>query len=312
MFGMDGGGTVVIDPAVGDEARLSLARLPADVLVPYRKPAPVPEKPTRNVTSPVGFGIATAGFATGFAALGTSFEWSLNMLAPITCCAAMVAAGEQVDRRRKARIATHPAITWHGRYVVPAADFDAESWPLWERAAAGENRITGATVVQQDLVDSVQVAAALPQRLWEIAERLALLSEARERQRAILGDVMPDDPAIAATVGWQRHAQELATADIARRVGDLEALADLLAAADAAIGKEAIASELADLNALHADLLARVGETDADAGPAERIAGEVAALIGQARDAVRRANAAAATLAVDGESETQATGQVGG
>jgi hypothetical protein len=313
-------GTVVIDPAIGDEARQSLARLAADVLVPYRKPVPESETPRKSPTTPVGFGIATAGFAAGFAAVGTSFEWSLNMLAPVTFCAAMVAMGDHVDRRRKARTASHPAIVWHGRYVVPVADIDAESWPLWERAAAGHERIKGASVVQRDLIDSVQVTAVLPQRLWEIAERLSLLSEARERQREILGEPVPDDAAIAATLGWQRRAQDLATADVTRRVADLEALADLFAAADAAIGRERIVSELAELNDLHADLLARIGETAAGTEPEERIAGDVTDIIEQAREAVRRANEAAATLALPGEdpagavpeSEAETPGEVGG
>jgi hypothetical protein len=318
-------GAVVIDPAIGDEAGKSLARVAADVLVPYRRPVPAPEAPTRSVTTPVGFGIATAGFAAGFAAMGTTFQWSLNMIAPVTFCAAMVALGDHADRRRKARTARHPAIVWHRRYVVPAADIDAESWPLWERATAGEDRIKGAAVVRRDLIDSVQVTAVLPQRLWEIAERLALLSEARERQREILGDPVPDDPAIAATVGWQRRAQDLATTDVTRRVADLEALAELFAAADAAIGRERIVSELAGLNDLHADLLAGIGDAAAGARPEEQIAGDAADLIERAREAVRLANAAAATLALPGEdppaagpesetphSKTQAAGEVGG
>lgn len=317
--GVDGG-AVVIDPAIGDEAKQSVARLPADVLVPYRKPVPVSRTAQRNVTTPVGFGIAVAGFAAGFAALGTSFQWSLNMIAPVALCAAMVAMGEHVDRRRKARTAGSPAIVWHGRYVVPGADFDAGSWPLWERATAGQERIKTATVVQRDLIDSVRLTALLPQRMWDIAERLALLSDARERQRAILRDGIPDDPAIAASVGWQRRAQDRARADIARRVADLEALADLVAAADAAVGRETVARELGGLNALHVELLARIGETDADAAATERIAGDVSAVIEQAREAARRLNAAAATLALPGQnpaataagSEAEARGQVGG
>lgn len=318
--GVDGG-AVVIDPAVGDEARQSIARLAADVLVPYRKPVPVPPSRTarKNVTTPVGFGIAVTGFAAGFAALGTSFQWSLNMTAPVAFCAAAVAMGEHVDRRRKARAASNPAIVWHGRYVVPGADFDAGSWPLWERATAGQERISTATVVQQDLIDSVQLTALLPQRMWDIAERLALLSDARERQRAILRDRIPDDPAIAATVGWQRRAQDRARSDIARRVADLEALADLVAAADAAVSKETVARELGSLNALHVDLLARIGETGADAAATERITGDVSAVIEQAREAVRRVNAAA-TLALAEQnpagtgagSEAEARGEVGG
>jgi hypothetical protein len=90
--------------------------------------------------------------------------------------------------------------------------------------------------------------------------------------------------------------QDLAAADVARRVQALEALADLLAKASAATRMETIATELADLSAIHADLLAGVGETAADADVADRLAADAATVIEQAREAVRRASEAARTL----------------
>jgi NAD(P)-dependent dehydrogenase (short-subunit alcohol dehydrogenase family) len=90
--------------------------------------------------------------------------------------------------------------------------------------------------------------------------------------------------------------QDHAAADVAWRVQDLEALADLLARASAVARTETIAAELADLNTIHADLLAGVGETVADLDFAERIADDAATVIEQAREAIRRANEAALTL----------------
>lgn len=69
--------------------------------------------------------------------------------------------------------------------------------------------------------------------------------------------------------------QDLAAANVARRVQALEALADLLAQASAAARTETIATGLAGLAAIHADLLAGVGETAPALGlPDEPAGGE--------------------------------------
>ena len=64
----------------------------------------------------------------------------------------------------------HAAAYYHRRYVVPRTDMDSDAREVWSRAIAAANTIGSAEVVRQRLVDSVQVAAAMPQRLWEIAE----------------------------------------------------------------------------------------------------------------------------------------------
>ena len=61
----------------------------------------------------------------------------------------------------------------------------------------------------------------LPYHLWDIAERLARVAEARASHKHILDDVAPDDPDVA-VVTRQPRAQALALAVAARRVSDLE------------------------------------------------------------------------------------------
>jgi hypothetical protein len=128
--------------------------------------------------------------------------------------------------------------------------------------------------------------------------------------RKILGDVPPDDPDVAPAVTRQRRAQELALADTARRVSDLERFADLLDAADLAARKESIVRELNALDDKHADLLAGIGDTALDTAPRTPLhrrrdrrhrAGQT--------EAIEQANEAALTLALLPGDEPDATSQ---
>lgn len=183
------GDAIVVDPGIPGDTRRSLLQLPAEGLVPYRGPVPVPEPPARNLVTPVGGGIAIAGWAAVIGVVGTSVQWSLNMTLPVTLCATFIAIAEHRDRKAALRRAQdNPAITCHRRYVRPSVDIDAEYRGMWDRAAAAGKRIQAADVVKQQLVDSVQVEAVLPQRLWEIADRLAgdaatVIEQAREAAR---------------------------------------------------------------------------------------------------------------------------------
>ena len=221
--------------------------------------------------------------------------WLIAMSGLSVLCAF---AGREDERR--VRLANAPIIH-HRRYVLPGSDIDAVDRPLWNRAVDAVNQVTKSDVVTRELIDSVQVTTVLPQRLWEIAERLARLAEVRIRQREILAGVSPDDPDIAVAVGRQRRAQDLAAADVERRVHNLEAFAELVARADTATRKEAIVSDLAELDGKHADLLAAVGETEADRDVAERLASDTTAIIEQAREAIRQANEAAINLVLPGD-----------
>jgi hypothetical protein len=197
--------------------------------------------------------------------------------------------------------AAQAPVTKHRRYVLPSTDIDAEHWKLWKRAVDARNKIAGADVVNDGRIDSVQIAEVLPQRLWDIAERLARLAEVRARHQEILDGVPPDDPDVAPAVTRQQRAQELALADATRRVSDLETFADLVTAADLAARKESIVRELNDLDDAHAELLAGIGDTALDADLAHQLTDDATAVIEQARQAIEQANEAALALAPPGD-----------
>ncbi len=285
--------TVVIDPRLPAELREALAGA-GRKLVPYQGPVPDPASPAngaRGCAFIAGFFLvlAIAGVGAGNGALA----YTMLMFAGTGLL--MTLLGRPSAREVEA---AHAPVTQHRRYVLPSTDIDAEHWKLWKRAVDARNRIAGADVVNAGRIDSVQVAEVLPQRLWDIAERLARVAEVRARHKQILGDVPQDDPDVAPTVTRQRRVQELALADAARRVSDLENFASLVDAADLAARKETIVRELNDLDETHADLLARIGDTDLDTDLNHRLADDATAVIEQARQAIEQANAAALTLAL--------------
>lgn len=290
--------TVVTDPELEPEIRDALLRAGGN-LVPYRGPVPAPNMPVGGARgcgflAGVCLVLAVMGAASGSPALAST----MLMFAGTGLLISLLGrpgAGEIA--------AAHAPITQHRRYVLPSKDIDTEHWTLWKRAVDARNRITGAEVIGSGQIDSVQVAEVLPQRLWDIAERLARLAEVRARHKEILGDISPDDPDIAAAVNRQQRAQELAAADVSRRVADLEKFADLVGAADLAVRKETIVRELNALDDTHADLLAGIGETIPDADLSERLANDATVLIDQARQAIRQANDAALTLVLPDDEE---------
>lgn len=191
----------------------------------------------------------------------------------------------------------HAAILYHRRYVCPTQDFDAHATQDWQRAVFAADKISRSDVVRDQLIDSVRVTTVLPYHLWDIAERLARLSSLRANHRAILAGVADDDPDVAVVLAPQRRAHKLATDDISHRVRDLEVFAARVADADAARRREEAVRRLADLNDVHRDLLARVGNTGGPGGdlPQEH---DVQAVIDQANKAIRAANEAGRSLAL--------------
>ncbi len=283
--------TVVIDPSLPRDVRDALVRA-GGKLVPYRGPAPAPASPANGARgcsffAGIFFVVAIAGVGAGNGALA----YTMLMFAGAGLLMTMLGRPSASEVR-----AAHAPVTQHRRYVLPSTDIDAEHWKLWKRAVDARNRIAGADVVSAGRIDSVQVAEVLPQRLWDIAERLARLAEVQARHQEILGDVPPDDPDVAPAVTRQRRAQELALADATRRVSDLEKFADLVDAADRAARKESIVRELNDLDDAHAELLAGIGETALDLHLAHRLADDATAVIEQARQAIEQANEAALAL----------------
>jgi hypothetical protein len=291
--------TVVIDPQLPVELRYALAN-GGGRLVPYQGPVPVPVTPRNGaggclVIAGIFFFVATLGFVNGAAGGG----YTMLAVGGIATLFALLARPGARDVA-----AAHAPVTEHRRYVLPGTDIDATYWQLWKRAVDARNRIVRAEVVGDGQIDSVQVAEVLPQRLWEVAERLARLSEVRARQQEILGGVAPDDPDVAPAVSRQRRAQEIAAADVARRVRNLEVFADLVERADSAARKESVLRELHELDDKHAELIAGVGDTAADADLTRRLADDVTAVIEQARDAIREANDAARSLALPDDEAT--------
>jgi hypothetical protein len=288
--------TVVIDPRLPAEVRDALARA-GRRLVPYQGPVPDPTTPTGSASgcaflAGMFFILAIVGVGTGSGALA----YTMLMFAGTGLLMAMLGRPSV-----KEIAAAHAPVTQHRHYVLPSTDIDADHWKLWKRAVDARNRVADAHVVDAGRIDSVQVTEVLPQRLWDIADRLARLAEVRAKHQEILGDVPPDDPDVAPAVIRQRRAQELALADAARRVSELEKFADLLDAADRAVRKESIVRELNALDDAHADLLAGIGDTDLDADLAHHLADDATAVIDQARQAIEQANEAALTLALPGD-----------
>jgi hypothetical protein len=201
-------------------------------------------------------------------------------------------------RRRERYELGNTAIFYHRRYVCPPGDLDAGGQQCWRRAAGAADRIGRSDVVGQQLIDSVRVTAVLPYRLWDIAEQLARLSALRAGHEQILHGVPTDDPDVAVVLNPQRRAHEIAAFDIECRIRDLEVFAGRVEDADGALRREKAVRQLADLNDVHRELLAHVGngieELDGDL-PAGH---DVQAVIDQANKAIRAANEAGRSLAL--------------
>jgi hypothetical protein len=168
----------------------------------------------------------------------------------------------------------------------------------WRRARKAARSIQAAEAVRLGLIDTVEIAAVLPYHLWDIAERLALMSAAERRLPSILQDVDMTDPEVQAILGPQRQVYALAVADVERRIGRLEEFAALAAKADAARKRKKVLAELAGLNPHYEELLVRLGESADGLSVTGHTADELRAVAAAADDAVRRANEAGRALVI--------------
>jgi hypothetical protein len=220
---------------------------------------------------------------------------------PVAVVAALIGfhdhePGQQPPRRRRGD--PDPALAYHRRYVVPELDLHDAGLARWRRASEAAKSIQAAEAVRLGLIDTVEIAAVLPCHLWDIAERLALMSATERRLPAILQGVDTNDSDIQAVLGPQRRVHDLAVADVEQRIGRLEEFAALAAKADAARRRKRAIAELADLNPGYEELLIRLGET----GNALTVTGhsgdELRAVAAEADDAVRQANEAGRALVI--------------
>jgi hypothetical protein len=152
--------------------------------------------------------------------------------------------------------------------------------------------------VRLGLIDTVEITAVLPYHLWDIAERLALMSVTERRLPAILQGVDTNDSEIQAVLGPQRRVHDLAVADVEQRIGRLEEFAALAAKADAARRRKNAVAELAGLNPHYEELLIRLGEPANALTVTGHAADELRAVAAAADDAVRRANEAGRALVI--------------
>lgn len=310
---------IVIDPAVPEEARRELEQAPLSALVGFSDPLPGQDQPAEpdagddGPLRPAGLrpaagaivavmavlivaGLATPGpfsFDLLFLAMIIGLPWatagSLYLMNRARGSAPELAAGRPWAR-------PGAAVAYRGRYVVPELDLEGDALAWWQRASQSAAAIRASESVRLGLINSVEVAAVLPYHLWDIAERLALLSRPQRRQAAILRDLDAGDPDVQVVLAPQQRARELTLADIERRIGRLEEFAALAAKADAARKRRRALEELAALNADYSELLIRLGDSDDALTDAGRAAGELRAMAAEADDAVRHANDAGRAL----------------
>lgn len=190
------------------------------------------------------------------------------------------------------------AVAYHRRYVVPELDLHGDTLASWQRASRAARQIRRSEAVRLGLIDSVEVAAVLPYHLWDVAERLALLSGPERRQASILHDLDPADPDVQIVLAPQQRTHELMVADIEQRIRRLEEFAALAAQADAARKRRRAIEELTALNLDYEDLLARLGEEGNALTVTGYPAGELRAMAADADEAVRLANEAGRALVI--------------
>ena len=198
--------------------------------------------------------------------------------------------------RRPSRRGRNAAVTYHRRYVVPELDLHGESKILWERAARAARTIRRSDAVRDGLIDTVEVSAVMPYHLWNIAERLALLSAPERRLSTIMRHLDETDPDVRAILEPQQRTRDLAVADVEQRVGRLEEFASLTVKADNARKRQQAIAELAALNPDYEELLYRLDDTENTLSTTGHPADELRAVVDDAGEAVRLANEAGRSL----------------
>ena len=310
---------IVIDPEVPEAARRELEAASLSALIGFSDPLPAQEPPgdrdsagagqarQPGVRLAVGTIAAVMMILTGVGLSGGGpFSADLVFLALLIGLPCAAAGGLHLLQKARRPLPELPggrpwarqgaAVAYRRRYVVPELDLHGDTLARWQRASQAARTIRASEAVRLGLINSVEVAAVLPYHLWDIAERLALLSGPERRQASILRELDVSDPDVQVVLGPQRHAHELALADIDRRIGRLEEFAALAAKADAARKRRRALEELARLNGDYAELLVRLGDVDDPLTAAGRPAGELRAMAAEADAAVRLANEAGRAL----------------
>lgn len=308
---------VIIDPEVPARARRELEEAPLSSLLGFSDPSldaarRAKDQGSNDQRSRKGPAMLLVGGTIGvmvllavalMAASGAAF--AALIVAAIVLGHAAIAGSVlyPVDRtrrtrpaRRRSRWGRNAAVSYHRRYVVPELDLHGESKLLWERAARASRTIRRSDAVRDGLIDTVEVTAVLPYHLWDIGERLALLSAPERRLSAIMRHLDESDPDVRAILEPQQRTRDLAVADVEQRVGRLEAFAALTVKADTARKRQQAIADLAELNPDYEELLARLGDTENALSPTGHPADQLRAVADDADEAVRQANEAGRSL----------------
>jgi hypothetical protein len=308
---------IVTDPEIPGPARLELANAPVTALLAFGDPVDKPEvrgdrvaqKDARPATMTaaryVAFGSVVLAVLQASAGMLAAKPDLVLMAVFIWLPCAVVSAligsrdhelGQRPPRgRRRARSA---AVTYHRRYVVPELDLHDAGQVRWRRARKAARSIQAAEAVRLGLIDTVEIATVLPYHLWDIAERLALMSATERRLPTILQGVDTNDPEVQAVLGPQRQVHDLAVADVERRIGRLEEFAALAAKADAAYRRKKVIAELTGLNPHYEEMLIRLGEPAHGLTVTGHSGDQLRAVTAETDDAIRRANEAGRALVI--------------
>jgi hypothetical protein len=308
---------IVTDPEIPVPAQRELAQAPVTALIAFRDPVVKPEAPSGRVApkhpktaTMTGARYAAVGsmvlavLQTGLGLLAAKPDLVLMAVFIWLPCAIVSALVSLQARERGARVlrgrrrAPSAAVAYHRRYVVPAHDLDEVGQVRWRRARKAARAIQAAEAVRLGLIDTVEITAVLPYHLWDIAERLALMSAAERRLPAILQGVDTSDAEIQAVLGPQRRVHDLAVADVEQRITRLEEFAALAAQADAARKRKNTVAELAGLNPHYEEMLVRLGEPASGLTVTGHSGDQLRAVVAAADDAVRRANEAGRALVI--------------
>ncbi|GAB2811743.1 hypothetical protein GCM10022221_06540 [Actinocorallia aurea] len=159
----------------------------------------------------------------------------------------------------------------HGRYLLPE-ELSGSYRDLLTRARKAVAYVLGSRVQTEGLLDDIRNTVTLPQQAWEVAETLFELNRLSAEHR----DADSRDPQIAELLGPQQEVLRLATASVTERIEALEAYAERVKAADAALRQWETVQRLAAKGDAYQDLLARTVRD-------ELAVAEIAGLTEQAR-----------------------------
>jgi hypothetical protein len=298
---------IIIDPEIPAAARRQLQQAPLSALLGFAGPASRLDAgktfaPTARTVARYVMGASLAAalvlmlLSLAVAPPGPLLVFALLYCLPVAVVSALLGYREPGLETRGD--SSDAAVTYHRRYVTPELDLHGATREQWRRARAAATAIQTSEAVRRGLVDTVEITTVLPYLQWQIAERLALLSEAERRASSVLAGVDGGDADVEAVRGRQRKVHDLTVADLERLIEPLAEFARLTGQADAALRKQRAIAELTGLNPHYEELLARLGESgstlDADGGSGQ----ELRALAAAAEDAVRRANEAGRALVI--------------